>query len=99
MPTPLRVSSIVLLFIAIAFILGADQKPKVFASLKIGQSVTLEDEDSNITISYFDDDKLPSTHTIIDMGDNFIVVRDIADVTETTILIYSIKQIVKIRTQ
>ena len=92
---------IALLFFAVAFTLGADdiQKPNgVFSTLKIGQSVTLKDEDTGITISFFDDE-LPMTHTIIEIGDGFVVVRDIADVTETTIPVYSIGKIVKIRTR
>lgn len=92
---------IALLFFAVAFGLGAAeiQKPTgVFSSLKIGQSVTLKDEDTGITISFFDEE-LPMTHTITEIGDDFIVVRDIADVTETTIPVYSVGKIVKIRTR
>jgi hypothetical protein len=92
---------IALVFFTIALALGADEinKPKgVFSSLKIGQSVTLKEEATGITISFFDEE-LPMTHTITETGDEFIVVRDIADVTETTIPVYSIKKIVKIRTK
>ncbi len=58
-----------LLFIAVALTLGADdiQKPNgVFSSLKIGQSVTIKDDDTGITISFFDEE-LPLTHTIIEI--------------------------------
>ena len=93
-------SLIVILFFAVAFALGADEinKPKVFSSLKIGQSVTLKDEATGITISFFDEE-LAMAHTIIEIGDSFIVLRDIAEVTETTIPVFSIKEIVKIRTK
>ena len=90
-----------LLFITVAFTLGADdiQKPTgVFSSLKIGQSVTLKDEDTGITISFFDEE-LPLAHKIIEIGDDFIVVRDIANMTETTIPVFSIGKIVKVRTR
>jgi hypothetical protein len=91
---------IALLFFAVALALGADEinKPKVFSSLKIGQSVTLKDEATGITISFFDEE-LALTHTISEIGDGFVIVRDIADVTETTIPVYSVKKIVKIRTK
>lgn len=92
---------IAILFITVAFTLGADEinKPNgVFSSLKIGQSVTLKDEDTGITISFFEEE-LPTAHKVIEIGDDFIVVRDIANVTETTIPVYSIKRIVKIRTK
>jgi hypothetical protein len=87
--------------LAISAAPGADEtrKPKgVFSALKVGQSVSLKDEGSAFTITHFEPD-LPQSHKIIEIGDNFIVVRDIAEVTETTIPIYSIKAIVRVKTK
>jgi hypothetical protein len=89
--------TVVVLLIAVA--LGADETktPKgVFAGLRVGQSVSLKDERSAFTLSVFEPD-LPQSHKVIEIGDNFIVVRDIAEVTETTIPIYSFKAIVKVK--
>jgi hypothetical protein len=66
------------------------------SSLRVGQPVSLKDEGSAFTITFFDPD-LPQSHKVIEIGDNFIVVRDIAEVTETTIPIYSVKSIVKVK--
>jgi hypothetical protein len=74
------------------------KRPKgVFSGLKVGQSVSLKDEGSAFTITYFEPE-LQQSHTVVEIGDNFIVVRDIAGVTETSIPVYSVKAIVKVRT-
>jgi hypothetical protein len=79
---------------------GADEtkKPKgVFSALKVGQSVSLKDEGSAFTLTVFEPD-LPQSHKVIEVGDNFIVVRDIAGISDTTIPVFSLKSIVKVRT-
>ena len=76
--------AVVVALVAVA--LGADEikKPKgIFSGLKVGQSVSLKDEGSAFTITVFDPNYLRA-HKVIEIGDNFIVVRDIAEVTETT---------------
>jgi len=84
----------------VAAVLGADEtmKPKgIFSALKVGQSVSLKDEGAAFSITFFEPE-LQQSHKIVEIGDNFIVVRDLAEVTETTVPIYSIKAVVKIRT-
>jgi hypothetical protein len=84
----------------IAMTLGADatKKPKgVFSALKVGQSVSLKDEGSAFTLTVFEPD-LPQSHKVIEVGDNFIVVRDIAGISDTTIPVFSLKSIVKVGT-
>ena len=79
--------------------LGADESKGskgVLSALKVGQSVSLKDEVSAFSITIFDPE-LPQSHKVIEIGNNFIVVRDIAEVTETTIPIYSVKAIVKVK--
>lgn len=83
----------------VAVAVGADegQRPRgVLAALRVGQSVSLKDMGSAFSITVFDPE-LPQSHKVIEIGDNFIVVRDIAEVTETTIPIYSVKAIVKVK--
>ncbi len=85
-------------FVAAALTLGADvvETPKgVFASLKVGQVVSLKDEGSNFTISFFTEE-VPLPYQVIEIGNDFIVLRDVADV-EKTIPVYSIKAITKVR--
>ena len=85
----------------VAVAIGADEtkKPKsVFSALKVGQSVSLKDEGSALTITFFDPE-LPQSHKVVEVGENFIVVRDIAGVTETTVPVYAVKSIMKVRTK
>ena len=56
--------------LVVAAALGAQEveKPKgVFASLKIGQAVTLKDDGAAFTISFLDED-VPLAHEIQDLG-------------------------------
>ena len=90
---------VVLAVIAVSSLPGADEikKPKgVFSSLKIGQHVTLKDEGTAFTISYFDQEMLLA-HKVVEVESDHIVVRDLAGVTETTVPVYAVKGIVKVR--
>lgn len=92
---------VLVLVLSISSAPGADEtrKPKgVFSALRVGQSVSLKDEGSVFTITFFEPEILQS-HKIVEIGDNFIVVRDIAEVTETTIPVYALKAIVKVKTK
>lgn len=79
--------------------LGANEARKpsgLFSGLKVGQSMSLKDEASTFTITFFEPD-LPQSQKVIEVRDNFIVVRDFAEISETTIPIYSAKAIVKVK--
>lgn len=96
--TCLRVLLAVLTISAVCGAKDAKQTKGVFSGLTIGQSMSLKDEGSAFTITFFDPE-LPQSHKIIEIGENFIVVRDIAEITDTLVPIYSIKSIVKVRTK
>jgi hypothetical protein len=90
---------VVVTFLVMA--LGADEGRKtkgIFSGLKVGQSVSLKDEGSAFTITFFDPD-LQQSHKVIEIGSDYVVLRDIAEVTETTIPIYSVKAIIKVKTK
>lgn len=70
----------------------------VFATLKVGQAVTLKDVGHAYEISTFDND-MPLGYTVVEVGDDFIVVRDIAKVTETRIPVYAVKSVSHVRTK
>jgi hypothetical protein len=83
----------------VAVTLGADGTSKtksILSALKVGQSVSLKDVGSAFSITFFDPE-LPQSHKVVEIEDNFIVVWDIAEVTETTVPIYAIKAIVKVK--
>jgi hypothetical protein len=80
---------------------GADvtKRPQsILSGLKVGQSVSLKDEGSAYTITAFEPE-LPQSHKVMEVGSDYVVVRDIAQVTETTIPIYTVKSIVKVKTK
>ena len=88
--------------VVVAVALGADEvkKPRgVFSTLKIGQRVTLKHEASGFTVSLFDDEEAPLPHKIIEIGDDFIVVEDVAATRETTVPIYALRSIEKVKTK
>jgi hypothetical protein len=77
---------------------NAKRPRNIFSSLKVGQSVTLKDEGSAYSISFFDDD-MPLAHKVVEIGDDFVVVRDVAGVRETLIPVFSLKGIEKVTTK
>jgi hypothetical protein len=94
---------IVLLLPVIAVVLltiGATDVPKktVFSSLKVGQSVGLKDHGTAYEISFLSEE-LPQGHKVIEIGDDFIVLEDLAEVTQTTIPVYSLKAVVRLKTK
>ncbi len=89
--------TVVMGFVAMA--LGADETKRaksVFSALKVGQSVSLKEMGSAFSITVFEPE-LQQSHKVIEIGDNFIVLRDVAEVTETTVPIYAVKSIVKVK--
>ncbi len=58
----------------------------------------LKDEGSVFSITFFEPE-LPQSHKVVEIGDNFVVVRDIAEITETLIPVYAVKAIVKVKTK
>lgn len=82
---------------AAAVVWGAQEGPKskgIFTMIKEGQAVDLKDEGAAYSISVYGGD-LPTSHTVIEVADDYIVVRDVAGITETALPVYSVKSIVK----
>ncbi len=76
------------------------RNPKAFShgGTKIGESVTLKDHGTAYSISFMDDE-LPLTHTVVEVGEDYVVVRDLAGMTDTVVPVYSLKGIVKTKTK
>jgi hypothetical protein len=82
-----------------SFAIEAPTKTKgIFSSLKIGQNVSMKDEGAAYSISFFDDDMLQS-HKVVEVADDHVVVRDLNDLIETTVPIYALKAISKMKTK
>jgi hypothetical protein len=77
--------------------IGAADAPKktVFSSLKVGQQVGLKDHGAAFEISFLSEE-IPQGHTVIEIGDDFVVLEDLAGVNQTTIPVYSLKAIVRL---
>jgi hypothetical protein len=90
---------VVVVFLALSssFAVEGPKKSKgVFASLHTGQNVSLKDEGTAFSISFFDDDMLQS-HKVVEVADDHVVVRDLNDLIETTVPVYAVKSISKMK--
>jgi hypothetical protein len=88
---------LVLLLLVIPATSNAQDKPKknFLSALKEGQSIVLKENAGRYEITVMKDMRLG--HTVIEVGSDYVVVEDVAKVTETRIPVYSIKAIVKIK--
>jgi hypothetical protein len=77
-----------------------DTKAKrgLFATLRVGQAVNVKDIGPAYEISTFDND-MPLGYTVVEIDTDYIVLRDIAKVSETRIPIYAVKSVSCIRTK
>jgi hypothetical protein len=72
----------------------AEQKRIAFLDrLKVGQAVALTDKDGRFEIGVFPPALQPLGHTVIEVAQDCVVVRDLGNITDTIIPIYSIKSI------
>jgi hypothetical protein len=83
----------------VVLMVGAADVPKrnMFSDLEVGQPVSLKDHGSSYEISMMDD--VAQGHTIVEIGDDFLVVEDVAGVTQTMIPMYSLKGVVRVRVE
>lgn len=70
----------------------------LFASLKIGQPVALKDVGESYVISTMEE-PLPMTHEVVEVSDDYIVLKDVAGLSETRIPIYAVKAVVHLKTR
>jgi hypothetical protein len=76
----------------------AEQKRATFLDrLKVGQAVALTDKDGRYEIGVFPPELHPLGHTVIEVAQDCIVVRDLGNITDTVIPLYSIKSIKTMR--
>ena len=67
----------------------------VLATLKVGQSLTLKDAGDRYTLTVIEGDlKLPQSHTVVEVGQEFVIVKDFTGLNETRIPLTSIKAVV-----
>jgi hypothetical protein len=100
MTKTLLVSTILLLASVIAFrstgiaAPPAEQKRVAFFDrLKVGQAVALTDKDGRYEIGVLPPEMRPLDHTVVEVAEDYVVLRNIGNITDTIIPIYSIKSI------
>lgn len=96
--------SIVLVIVAVALApftasgQGQEKPPKGFLSvLKVGQPIAVKEAAGRYEIAVIDDAPAPLGYKVIEVGVDFLVVEDVAGITETRIPVYSIKAIVRLK--
>ena len=71
-------------------------KTTILSSLQPGQSVTVADKGSSVVISTIEGVE-SGTHTVIEIGDDFIGLRDASKITESRVPVHAIRAIVHIK--
>lgn len=87
--------------IAVVTTLSAQNAPNpksVFSILKVGQAVNLKDHGSAYSLSIIEDE-VPLSHTVVEVGVNYVVVRDIAGVTDSVVPVNAVKAIERVKTR
>ncbi len=77
----------------------ADTTPKgVFSMLKVGQPVSLKDHGSAFSLSFIEGE-VPFGHTVVEVGEDYVVVRDIAGVKDIVVPVFALKAVEKVRVE
>lgn len=74
-----------------------EKRPTFLSTLKTGQPVSLKEVAGRYEISTLEGVAAVQGHKVTEIGPDYIVVQDIAGVTEAHIPIYSIKSIIKLK--
>lgn len=95
-----KIAGAVLLLAASIAASRPEDAPKkgLFAKIKTGQSVALKDVGESFLISLMDE-PMPGTHEVVEIGDDYIVLKDTAGLAETRIPVYAVKAVVLVRTR
>ena len=93
----LMLASVVAACIFNASAQSPDKPAGFLTTLKKGQSAIVKEIAGRFEINVMDGALEPLTHKIIAVADDYVVVEDIAGVTETRVPVYSIKTIVRLK--
>jgi len=73
-----------------------DAPNHVFSRLKVGQAVNLTEDGGGYKIGVFETD-VPLSHTLIEIGSDYVILRDVSEIHDVLIPVYSLKAIETIR--
>ena len=82
---------------AIASEKEAPAKASFLDRLKLGESVDVEERNGRYYFTLLPQNIRPLKHTIIDVGSDYVTVRDLVGITDTIIPIYSVASIKVLR--
>jgi len=98
----LTIGSVALLMLASMHMASLAQAPAkasgVLSVLHAGQAATLTDTPAGFEISIFANEKSQLSHEVVEVGSDFVVVRDATKIRETRIPLWSVKAVVVIST-
>ena len=94
------IAGAVLLLIASAAASKPEAPPEkgLFATLKARDSVFLKDGGSSYVISTVDE-PMPMTHEVVEIGRDYVVLKDLAGVVEVRIPVFSVKAVIHRKTK
>jgi hypothetical protein len=87
---------LVMTLVILTPILAQQEQPKptgVLATLKVGQNVNLKEVGERYSIMVVGGD-IPQPHKVLEVGTDFIVVKDLSGLNETRIPLTSLKSVV-----
>ena len=67
--------------------------PGVFAGLRAGQDVTLKDVGHGYEISVFSRTVAPLAHKVVEIGSDYVVIKDVVGVNTIRIPVYAVKNV------
>jgi len=96
-------SVVLLVTVVLVSILLAQAEPRreaagVLGVLRKGQPISLKDRGSRYEITLFEGTNIPMGHEVVEVGSDYLVVKDIANVTVSRIPIYAVKSVNTMRT-
>lgn len=98
---PIFLALVLMAVLALGLFTASGQAPAqpkgVLGILRPGQPVSLKDVAGRYEIGVFDNGPDMLGHKVIEVGADFLVIEDIAGVTETRIPLYSIKSVVTVK--
>jgi len=72
----------------------AEQNATVFLDhLKVGQPVSVTEKDGRFEIGVYPPTYRPLSHKVVEIGRDYVVLRDFAEITDAIVPVYSIQAI------
>lgn len=73
--------------------LALPERQGVFATLRLGQAVQVKESGGGYEIGVMEKFDGPLGYTVTELGQDYVVCRDVADVTEKRIPVYAVKSV------